>query len=189
MNRQQLVQAVNAHGMDFFRMNDLRKLFPDDANLKVSIKRMLDAGVIISVAHGIYALKMEALDVERLATQLYYPSYISFESALSKYGIINQGLYGVTLATTRHSKKMTLAGTDCEYCRIKESLYTDYTLTNGTYLASPEKACLDMLYLHTLGKRKVTTSEWMVDDLDRDELKRYAELYPQAVRKIVERLG
>jgi len=188
MNRQQLVQAVTSFGMDSFRVNDLRKLFPDDANLNVSIKRMLDSGVIISVARGIYALKMEALDVERLATQLYYPSYISFESALSKYGIINQGLYGLTLATTRHSKKMTLAGMDCEYCRIKESLYTGYTLTNGTYLARPEKACLDMLYLHSLGKRKVNTAEWIMDDLDRDELRRFAELYPPAVRRLVENL-
>jgi hypothetical protein len=82
-----------------------------------------------------------------------------------------------------------LGGEDCEYCQTKESLYTGYTLANGTYLASPEKACLDILYLHCLRKRNVNTSEWMVDDLDRDELRWYAELYPPAVRKLVEEMG
>ena len=84
---------------------------------------------------------------------------------------------------------MALAGVDCEFCRIKESLYTGYKLTNGTYLASPEKACLDMLYLHSLGKRKVNTSEWMVDDLNWDELRRYAGLYPPTVWKLVGEMG
>ncbi len=184
MNRQELISSVTSHGMDFFRISDLRKLFPREANLNVAVKRMVDAGVIISVTRGIYALKMEALDVERLATQLYYPSYISFESALAKYGILNQGMYGLTLATTRHSKKMTLAGVDCEYCRIKESLYTGYSLIKGTFLACPEKACLDLLYLHSLGKRRIIPSEWMTDGLDRGTLQQFVSLYPPVVEKL-----
>ncbi len=185
MNRHELVQAVAGHDLEIFRMNDLRKLFPDDANLPVSVKRMVDSGVLITIAHGIYTLKAESLDVEKLATRLYYPSYISFESALAKYGIINQGLYGLTLATTRHSKKMTLAGVECEYCQLKESLYTGYTLVQGTYLASPEKALLDLLYLHSLGKRNTIPSEWMLEGLDRGEMHRFIALYPKAVGLLV----
>lgn len=189
MNRQQLEREVTSHNLSVFRMNDLRKLFPDDANIRVSVKRMVDGGMLIPVAKGIYTLKSELLDVEKLATRLYYPSYISFESALAKYGIINQGMYGLTLATTRHSKKLTLAGVECEYCRLKESLFTGYMLVQGTYLASPQKACLDLLYLHSLGKRKVNISEWMMEGLDREELKKYLVLYPHVVRRLVERLG
>jgi len=189
MNRQQLISTITSHNMDIFRINDLRKLFPDEANLKVTVKRMIDTGIIIPVARGIYTLKEESLDIENIATRLYYPSYISFESALSKYGIINQGLYGLTLATTRHSKKMILAGVDCEYCQIKGSLYTGYTLTNGTYLASPEKALLDLLYLHALGKRTINPTEWITDALNPKEIRGYLTKYPPAVENMVKELG
>lgn len=184
MNRQELISSITSHGMDFFRISDLRKLFPREANLNVSVKRMVDAGVIIPLTRGTYAIYVEKLDIEKLATQLYYPSYISFESALAKYGILNQGMYGLTLATTRHSKKMTLAGVDCEYCRIRESLYTGYSLIKGTFLACPEKACLDLLYLHSLGKRRIISSEWMTEELDRGMLQHFVSLYPPAVRKL-----
>lgn len=184
MNRQQLVRRIEELDRPIFRMNDLRKLFPDEANLKVTVKRMLDAGVIFPVARGIFTLKTRNLDIERVSTQLYYPSYISFESALSKYGVINQGIYGLTLATTRHSKKMTLAGVECEYSQLKPSVFTGFELVNGTYLARPEKACLDLLYLISLGKRHVDPSEWMVDELDVSQLAEYLPLYPAAVGKL-----
>ena len=105
MKRQELAQKVEALGKDFFSMKDLRKLFPEESNLRVSVKRMLDAEVIFQIAHGFYALKQENLDVEKLATQLYYPSYISFESALSKYDVINQGMLKFTFVIAGYRLK------------------------------------------------------------------------------------
>ena len=160
MKREEIAKKLEALGKDYFSMKDLKKLLTAERHLKISTKRMVDAGVLVSIAHGIYALKPEKLDIEKVATQLYYPSYISFESALSKYGVINQGLYGLTMATTRHSKKMVLAEVDCEYCQLKPDLFFGFDLMNGTYLAHAEKAFLDQVYLMKLGKRSGNTAAW-----------------------------
>lgn len=189
MKRQELAQKVEALGKDFFSMKDLKKLFPEESYLRISVKRMLDAGVIFQIAHGLYALKQENLDVEKLATQLYYPSYISFESALSKYDVINQGMYGLFLATTRHSKKIALAGVDCEYSQLKSALFFGFDLVNGTYLAQAEKAFLDLVYLMCLGKRKGNTSEWELDVLNQKKLVEYVAFYPDAVKKQIANMG
>jgi predicted transcriptional regulator of viral defense system len=189
MKRQELTQRLEALGKNYFSMHDLRKLFPEEDYLRTSAKRMLDAGVIFQIAHGLYALKQENLDLEKLATQLYYPSYISFESALSKYDVINQGLYGLSLATTRHSKKITLAGLDCEYSQIKPALFFGFDLINGTYLAQAEKAFLDLVYLMCLGKRTGSTSEWHLDLLDKDKLAEYIPFYPQSVKNKISGMG
>ncbi|MCX6078025.1 MAG: hypothetical protein NTW32_00670 [Chloroflexi bacterium] len=189
MKRQELVQKVEALGKNFFSMKDLKKLFPEEGYLRISVKRMLDAGVIFQSAHGFYALKQENLDVEKLATQLYYPSYISFESALSKYDVINQGMYGLSLATTRHSKKIVLAGVDCEYSQLKPALFFGFDLVNDTYLAQAEKAFLDLIYLMCLGKRKGNTSEWELDVLNQKKLVEYAAFYPDAVKKQIATMG
>ena len=189
MKRQELVQKVEALGKNFFSMKDLKKLFPEEGYLRISVKRMLDAGVIFQIAHGFYALKQEKLDVEKLATQLYYPSYISFESALSKYDVINQGMYGLSLATTRHSKKIVLAGVDCEYSQLKPALFFGFDLVNDTYLAQAEKAFLDLIYLMCLGKRKGNTSEWELDVLNQKKLVEYAAFYPDAVKKQIATMG
>ena len=189
MKRQELAQKVEALGKNFFSMKDLKKLFPEEGYLRISVKRMLDAGVIFQIAHGFYALKQENLDVEKLATQLYYPSYISFESALSKYDVINQGMYGLSLATTRHSKKIVLAGVDCEYSQLKPALFFGFDLVNDTYLAQAEKAFLDLIYLMCLGKRKGNTSEWELDVLNQKKLVEYAAFYPDAVKKQIATMG
>ncbi|MBU0577072.1 hypothetical protein KKF73_00710 [Patescibacteria group bacterium] len=189
MKRQQLVQKIEALGKDVFSIKDLQKLFPEEAHLKISVKRMLDAGVLIQITRSIYTLKRENLDIEKVATQLYYPSYVSFESALSKYGITNQGLYGLTLATTRHSKKITLAGIECEYSQLNPKLFFGYDLINGAYLAQPEKAFLDQIYLMVLGKRAGNYSEWYLDSLDREKLLEYLPLFNLSVQKQVSKMG
>ena len=188
MKRGELIEKTGSLGKEVFTVKDLKKLFPGESNLKTAVKRLKDAGVIVSVARGMYSLQGKSLNIEKLANQIYYPSYISFESALATYGVMNQGLYQITLATNRHSKKINLAGTICEYIKIKESLFFGFTLIKGVYLAEPEKAFLDELYLLTLGKRPVNYREWYLKELDKTKIKKYLEAYGRRVREMVRKL-
>jgi len=189
MKLSQLTQKIEMVGKAVFSIKDLRKLFPEDAYLKTSVSRMLERGDLIQVVRGVYTLNQKDLDVEKIAPQLYYPSYISFESALAKYGIINQGRYGLTLATTRHSRQMTIAGTECIYSKLKPALFFGFDLIHGVYLASPEKAVLDELYLISLGKRQADTSEWYTEDLDQNKLQEYLKPFNLSVHKMVSEMG
>jgi len=189
MKRQELIQKIENLGKGLFTIKDLQKLFPKDAYIKTSVNRMLGRGDLIQVVRGIYALHRNNLDSEKIATQLYYPSYISFESALTKYGIINQGRFGLTLATTRHSKRMTIAGVECVYSKLKPDLFFGFDLINGVFVASPEKALLDELYLICMGKRQVETSEWYLKDLDRQKVQEYLKPFNSSVKEKALKLG
>lgn len=185
MKRQALIQAMESLGKSFYSASELKRMFPGEAHIHMSIKRMVDTRVLVPVAHGMYALKSEQLNIEQIGTQVYYPSYISFETALAKYGIIDQGSYQVRLATIRHSKHLTLAGTECNYTQIKPELFNGFDLISGTYIAQPEKAVLDQLYLLSLGKWHGSLDEWDLSGLDRKRLNTLREPYGAKVKKYI----
>lgn len=185
MRRDELITKTNKLGKEVFSVADLQRLFPEESNLHSSIKRLKETQVITPVARGLYRQSNHSIDVEKLATQLYYPSYLSFESILSRHGVIDQGSYGLTLATTRHSRKRSLDGIGCEYIRLKPSLFFGFTLINGVYAADAEKALLDELYLATSGKRSLNRSEWNLSGLNKKRLSAYVTKFPPAVKQIL----
>jgi len=185
MRKEELIQKLDDIGKEFFSIKDLEKIFPLDAHIKTHIKRFKDSGLILPITKGVYTFSSHPIDLERIATQIYYPSYISFESALSKYGIMNQGLNKLTLATTRHSKKMALMGIECEYCKLKQALYFGFSLMGGIYIAEPEKAILDTLYLVSLSKRSIDYSEWYLEEVNKKKIQQYAKKYNPKVREIL----
>lgn len=68
------------------------------------IKRALKKGILIRLKRGIYLIDHEtdaALDNFEIASQLYGPSYISFESALSYHGWIPEAVHITTSASTK----------------------------------------------------------------------------------------
>lgn len=188
MKQSDFLKKIKELDLKVFTKKDLGRLFPDDKYLDTSISRLLKSQAIDRLARGFYTLAETGLEPEQVATRLYYPSYISFESALAKYGVINQGPVGLTLATTRHSKKMRLGPIDCQYRRLKPNLFFGFNLTGGTYLAEPEKAVLDTLYLAALGKKKVDPTEWDLSTIDPHKLKKQAELFGKAVERAVSAL-
>ena len=188
MKIEELINRMTGLGKDFFSIKDLQQLFPGESNLKMSIKRLVDRGAIVRIARGIYCLKTGDMNTEKIATQIYAPSYISFESALSKYGVINQGFNNLTLATTRHSHKVELLGIECEYICLKPKLFFGFNLLKDIYLAEPEKALLDEIYLVSLGKRKINRDEWNVDELNKSKMEEFAKSYPPVVGKMVQEM-
>lgn len=184
MRKEELIERIERLGKDVFDISDVKKLFPDEKHINTAIKRLVDSGAIIKVARGVYLLQGHSFDVEKFATKLYYPSYISFESALSKYGIINQGLYNLTLATTRHSKKIILKDIECDYSKLKPELFFGFNLIGGTYIAEPEKAVLDLLYLVSLGKRTKSSQEWYTEEIDRNKINTYLPPFGSTVRNL-----
>ena len=188
MKAEELVNKISGIDKDSFSTDDLRQLFPADLNLKTAINRLVNRGVLVVIVRGRYRLKNTTINHEKIATQIYSPSYVSFESALSKYGVINQGFNKITLATTRHSKKVELSGLGCEFIHLKSNLFFGFNLINGVYIAEVEKALLDEMYLISLGKRKVNTSEWNIVGLDEDKIRGYLKFFPQTVSKNMEEM-
>lgn len=119
------------------------------------VKRALKKGTLVRLRRGFYLIPKEEgppLDAFEMAQQLYSPSYISFESALSFHGWIPEAVYITTSATTkRNSFIQTPIGT-FSYARTPLEQFfmgVDRLKTeNSVYLmANPWKALCDYLYV------------------------------------------
>jgi predicted transcriptional regulator of viral defense system len=137
---------------------------------------------------GIYRVSIHSVEGAHLANLLYTPSYLSFESALSRYGILSQIPYAMTLATTRRSKKMTLDGTAVEYRQLREDLFFGHRLEKGLDIAEPEKALLDALYLVKRGKLSLALEELDLSGLSLKKLDSYGSRFPRYVQAALARL-
>jgi predicted transcriptional regulator of viral defense system len=136
----------------------------------------------IQTLRGFNKPEFQSLELERTANELYYPSYLSFESALSRYGILSQIPYTLTFATNRRSKRTLLRDREVEYRQLKKEYFFGYKLEKGLYIAEPEKAVLDQLYMISKGKASSDISEWSLIGLKKVKLLQYSKYFPKTVQ-------
>jgi len=162
----ELLKTLQKINKPFYTIADMEKItaLPRES-LYVALRRWEVGGIIERVAQGIYVPMGSNISLENVAAQLYIPNYLSFESALTKYGILNLIPYTLTFATTRKTKKYTLQKQKIEFRQISSGLFFGYEMRNGIYIASPEKAFMDQVYFVLRGK---TTLDF--DELDTKKL-------------------
>lgn len=184
MDKIDILKKLESFDKAYFTTTDLRKLFPSEKEgFTTFLKRLVDKEVLIRLTKGIYAVRGRSWEIDRIANQLYYPSYLSFVTVLGRGGILNQIPYSLTFATTRKSKRITLGGTDVIYSQLKPDLYFGYEMKQGVNIAEPEKALLDQLYLVCLGKGSLDFEELNLIDLDKKKFLNYAAKFPKRIRK------
>jgi predicted transcriptional regulator of viral defense system len=138
-----------------FNLNDVRKLDPDFHRQQLS--DWLDRGYIQPLTGGYYLLADAEVDegcLFMLANQIYEPSYISRESALSHYHIIPESVLGITSVSARKTRQLDSEWGRFIYHRIKPTLMFGYQVIHHDRLikykiASLEKTVLDYLYWNT----------------------------------------
>lgn len=189
-----LLQTLRSLNKAYFTVADLEKILGlKRESLYVLLNRLVKRGVLIRLKRGVYQSQFQNLELEKVANELYFPAYLSFESALSRYGILSQVPYVLTFATSKTSKKLTLGGREVEYRQLKDDYFFGYILERGIYIAEPEKAILDQLYMISRGRATSEISEWSLVSLDRFKFLKYAEKFPKKVqqeaRKLSLRLG
>ncbi len=74
---------------------------------------------------------------------------------------------------------------EIEYHHIKGALYHGFKPTPDSFLATPEKALLDLLYLRLRRGEKTRLDELDPTPLDQTILTRLARLYPRSVRSLL----
>lgn len=126
--------------------------------------------------------------LEELALSLYSPSYISFESALYKCGILSQSpRAALTLATTKRPRQLATPLGAIQFIHVKTSLFFGF---DARRLAYPEKAFLDLIYIRSRKIKNLRLSETLyLTELNRRRLANYAKIYPPWVYKRLKDLG
>lgn len=115
-----------------------------------------------------------------IAGQIYQPSYISLDTALSFYGIIPEVVYSLISVTTRRTANFEIFGKNFVYRKIKLRAFTGYYLKDdgdgGFNIAFPEKALVDYLYFSFLGNREIS-DRLNIKDLKTDGILGFAKLF------------
>lgn len=185
----ELLKNLRATSKAFFTTSDLEKITGLDRNsLYVSLNRWVKKGVLERAGRNIYVLGGEPVRLEAIAGQTYFPCYLSFESALSRFGVLNLVPYSLTFATTRKTKSMTLLERRVVYRHLKNELFFGFAHEEGLYVAEPEKALLDLVYLRSLGKATIPSEEIDLRSLSEKTLRKYAGQFPSRVMEGLEQL-
>ena len=118
------------------------------ANLLSKIKYYAKQGSLIRLTRGVFA-KDKNYNPKELATSIYTPSYISFETVLREAGIIFQHHDSVFVAGPYPTTK-NIDGNTIVFRKLKDSvLYNALGVKSekNYSIATPERAFLDTIYL------------------------------------------
>ena len=122
---------------------------------------------MVQLKRGMYTLREQDRSAnfsrQFLANQLYTPSYVSLESALSYYNMIPEAVFAVTSVSSKKTQRFTNELGQFLYHHIKPSIYGGYVAEqdefgNTFYIASREKALVDFLYFRARGLKFIDAS-------------------------------
>jgi predicted transcriptional regulator of viral defense system len=119
------------------------------ALLRRRLSYYVQKGELYAIRRGLYA-KDKNYDRRELATKIFTPSYVSFETILFEAGIIFQ-YYATIFVATYQTKDIVCDGQSYSFRKIKDTILTNSAgiENRGNYFAaSKERAFLDLLYLN-----------------------------------------
>lgn len=133
-----------------FTFKDLLLLWDgvDVNNAKSRVHYYVKSGDLYPIRRGIYA-RDQHYDRLELATKIFTPAYISFETVLASAGVTFQ-YYSQIFVATYQSLEREVDGQRIVYRRLKNSILTDSSgieYRENFAIASPERAFLDLVYL------------------------------------------
>ena len=134
-----------------FTFKDISLLWNDtDKKATISaINYYVKTGNLHRIRRGIYAKDKNYNKLE-LATKIYTPSYVSFETVLTKAGVVFQ-YYSQIFVASYLTREITADGQKYSYKKIKDTILTNplgIEIKENYSIASLERAFLDILYLY-----------------------------------------
>jgi predicted transcriptional regulator of viral defense system len=147
------------------------------------INDLVQQGYIAQLRKGLYMISSKVSNTFPesflIANQLYGPSYVSIDSALSYWGFIPERVFETTSVTVRLSKNFATEVGTFSFAHIPKSYYplgiqsVALTETQHVLMASPEKSLCDKI-ITTSGinlRSKKQAQSYLLDDLRIDHEK------------------
>lgn len=133
-----------------FTTRDLQLLWnePSISIVKNRISYYIRSGDLLRLRRGLY-VKDNQYDRLEMATRIYTPAYISFETVLGAAGVTFQH-YSQIFVASYQTKEINVYGQSISFLTLKDTiLMNSMGLENREFymIASPERAFLDRVYL------------------------------------------
>ena len=151
MQRGDYLQSILRSNKTVLTLKDIALLWQDaDTNAaRVRLNYYVRKGDLYRIRRGLYAKSKEYNKLE-LATRVFTPSYVSFETVLAKEGLIFQYQTQVTVASYL-TRNITIDEQVYNYRRLKNTILTNsmgIEHMGETSVATKERAFLDTLYIN-----------------------------------------
>lgn len=120
----------------------------DEQSLNAKTAYYAKQGALIRVTRGVF-IKNKEYNPKELATSIYTPSYISFETVLREAGVIFQH-YDTIFVATKWTKTLTVDKSVITFRKLKDVVLFNpvgIESKNNCSIATTERAFLDMIYL------------------------------------------
>ncbi len=133
-----------------FSSKDVSLLWGEESDevIKKRLNKYVKAGKLIRVRRGIYA-KDKNYDRFELATRINTPSYISFETVLTREGV-NFQYYGNIFVASYINREIDIEGQKITFVRMKDCVLSNTTgieHKDEIATATSERAFLDRVYV------------------------------------------
>lgn len=162
------------------------------AQVHKQLSRWVKSGKVLQLRRGLYTLaetyRKEAPHPFTVANQLLAPSYISLQSALAYYGLIPEAVPKITSLTSR-KRTQTIATPlgQFSYRSVQPDLFSGFRLVEMSprqqaFLARPEKALLDLVYLTPQGEQPVFLKSLRLQNMDLLDLE-WMQNFAEAIGK------
>ena len=153
-----------------FSNQDIAMLWgePSSEAVRVRLNYYVKQGFLYRIRRGLYAKDKKYNKLE-LATRIFTPAYVSFETILSKEGVIFQ-FYSQIFVASYLTREITIDDQIYSFRKIRNSLLTNsigVELKDESSLATKERALLDILYLN---------SDYHFDNIDGAEWEKVFEI-------------
>ncbi|MEW6508821.1 MAG: hypothetical protein AB1432_13860 [Bacteroidota bacterium] len=145
----------------YFNANDIAALLSIDyKSAQVTASRYVTRNILVRLKRDCYILPQRMknsseTELFQLANILQTPSYVSLTSALSYYNITTQQtrnyLESVCLKRTNLFKTYDI---EFAYSKINKVFYFGFQKVENFFIAFPEKALADSIYLTAIGRYK-----------------------------------
>ena len=155
----------------------------EPADVRRQLSRWRRSGRLVQLRRGWYALSPPFRKVQPhpflVANRIVPGSYVSCQSALAFHGLIPEAVFAVTSATAgRPGRWDTPLGT-FDYRHVRHGLLWGFQRVpvgpgQEAFVAGPEKALLDLVYLEPAGDSTAYLAELRLQNLDRLDLETLA---------------
>jgi len=165
------------------------------ASARVTASRYAKKGLLLRIKKNMYVLRGRWIAAGKeekfvLANLAQTPSYISLATALDFYEVTTQMQRNfIESVALKRTKRIDINGNIFRYSRITNRLYHGFKKEKGVFIATPEKALLDAIYLMSYGRYALDLSAIDPKKINGNELMLLSKEFPGRTRDMLKRHG
>ena len=129
--------------------------------------------------------RLDRTEKFQIANLIQVPSYISLMSAMDYYEVTTQLQQDfIESIVLKRTKEIEIERNTFNYSKIKTELYFGFAKKNDFFIATPEKAFLDAIYLMSLGRYSFDLASIDFSKLNVSELQKIIAKFPEKTKMI-----